>query len=257
MSGGCVRSVSELERALRERTAQVELLEEELKALGYSVAHDLRAPLNHILGFTELLRGAVPSEGGEEIRHRAEVILEAGRELGERLDALLEYSHLGRMELQWTPVNLQQLIQKVKEDIMAGAQGRSIAWQVGPVPEVEGDRALLRIAFSFLIANAVKFTRLREHAHISVATVPSSRGKVVVAVRDNGVGFNSEYAHKLFGLFRRLHHQDEFEGQGVSLAKVRRIIHRHGGEAWAQGVPGQGATFYISFPSPIGKGANG
>ena len=164
------------------------------------------------------------------------------------IDDLLAFARVGSAELQKTVVNLDELVRETAGDFQAQLQGRNIVWEIGPLPAVRADRSLLRLALVNLIANAVKFTGGRAQGKIQIGCAPGGEEETVVFIRDNGAGFDPRYAHKLFGVFQRLHTQDEFEGLGIGLANVRRIIHRHGGRAWAEGVVDGGATFYFSIP---------
>jgi signal transduction histidine kinase len=232
---------------LRARTGQLEASNAELEAFSYSVSHDLRAPLRHIEGFTDLLRrdGVAP----EQQRNYLQRISEAAVRMGRLIDDLLTFSRMGRAELRRLPLQLEALIQAVRADLQPETHGRDIVWRVLDLPEVQADPELLRLVLYNLLANAVKYTRGRERAIIEVGTSPSEAHEVVVYVKDNGVGFDMQYVDKLFGVFQRLHHADEFEGVGIGLANVRRIINRHGGRTWAVSQPGQGATFYFSLPA--------
>jgi signal transduction histidine kinase len=238
----------ELEQRVVERTAQLEAANEELEAFAYSVSHDLRAPLRHITGFTERLREqASPLEG--EARRCLEAISGATGRMGKLIDDLLSFSRMGRSELSRQRVDLAAMVRELVAELAPEAASREVRWRVDDLPVVAGDRAMLRVAFSNLLSNALKFTRPRPTAAIEVGWRPGERGETVVFVRDNGVGFDQAYAGKLFGVFQRLHREDEFEGTGVGLASVRRIVARHGGRAWAAGILGKGATFYVSLPT--------
>jgi light-regulated signal transduction histidine kinase (bacteriophytochrome) len=166
------------------------------------------------------------------------------------IDDLLAFSHIGRSNLQKTNVNLDELVREVTGDFQAEAEWRKIVWKIDPLPTVQADRALLRMVLVNLISNAVKFTGARATPKIEIGS-SSGDGETVISIRDNGAGFDSQYAGKLFGVFQRLHSQDEFEGTGIGLANVQRIIHRHGGRAWAEGVVDDGATFYFSIPNRL------
>jgi signal transduction histidine kinase len=240
----------ELERRVIERTAQLEAANKELEAFSYSVSHDLRAPLRHIDGYAGLLMksdGAALSPRGKS---HLSTIADSAKQMGVLIDDLLVFSQMGRAEMRHGPVDLHQLAQETIRDLKAQHPARHIVWELSPLPTVRGDRPMLRQVFVNLLSNAVKYSGPRDPAviAISAATDPAT-GELVVAVKDNGVGFEMAYAHKLFGVFQRLHRADEFEGTGIGLANIRRIISRHGGRTWAQGELGVGATFYFSLPS--------
>jgi len=237
-----------LEQRVIERTMQLVSLNKELEAFVYSVSHDLHAPLRHVMGFIELLKAdAGDSLSPVSLRHLA-TISKSGKRMGVLIDALLAFSLLGRAELHKTGVNLDVLLQKVLEEIKPDTVDRDIRWKINPLPQVSGDRALLQIVLTNLLANAVKFTRNREEAVIEIGCAPGESGETVIFVRDNGAGFDPKYADQLFGVFKRLHQQSEFEGTGIGLANVQRIVERHGGRVWGEGVVDGGATFYFSLP---------
>jgi PAS domain S-box-containing protein len=239
---------TELEKRVVERTAQLEAANDELEAFSYSVSHDLRAPLRHILGFVELLqRGAGLSLSKENLGYLT-TIFQSAKKMGNLIDDLLAFSRVGRAELQKQQLNLDGLFEETLADFRADTKRRNIVWKIHPLPSVRADRALLRMALVNLISNAVKFTGARAEAKIEIGCVPGSDTETVIFIHDNGAGFDQEYADKLFGVFQRLHAQDEFEGTGIGLANVQRIIHRHGGQVWAEGVVDGGATFYFSIP---------
>jgi light-regulated signal transduction histidine kinase (bacteriophytochrome) len=235
-------------RALARQTIELEASNKELEAFAYSTSHDLRAPLRHIAGYTELLQKSAGSALDPKSRRYATMILDAARTMGVLIDDLLAFSRVGRAEAQNTLVDLGALVREVWSQIERDATGREIAWRTGALPSMEGDRSMLRVVFVNLISNAVKFTRTRPQATIEVGSVGGRKGDVVVFVRDNGVGFDMKYVDKLFGVFQRLHGIEEFEGTGIGLATVQRIIARHGGTVWAEGTVDGGATFYFSAP---------
>jgi PAS domain S-box-containing protein len=237
-----------LEQRVAERTVQLEEANKELQAFSYSVSHDLRAPLRHVLGFVLKLHknvGPTLSEGDLEL---VTTITEAAKRMGHLIDDLLAFSRVGRAALQKTDVDLDDLIKETLREVEVDTQDRKIAWDIHSLPHVRADRALLRMVLVNLVSNAVKFTGHRAEAQIEIASTHDATDETVVFIRDNGAGFNPKYTKKLFGVFQRLHSHDEFEGTGIGLANVQRIIHRHGGRVWAEGVVDGGATFYISIP---------
>jgi light-regulated signal transduction histidine kinase (bacteriophytochrome) len=212
----------------------------------------LRAPLRHVMGFAEMLQKDAGPSLSEKSLSQLKIIREAAGRMGELIDDLLAFSRAGRVELQKTDVNLDELVRETLGGFQAETKGRNIAWQIQPLPVVRGDYNLLRQVLANLISNAVKFTGARAEAKIEIGCSPVTNGETVIFVRDNGAGFDPHYAHKLFGVFQRLHSAAEFEGTGIGLANVRRIILRHGGRTWAEGAVGGGATFYFSIPNQNG-----
>jgi len=241
----------ELEQRVKDRTASLEAANKELEAFAYSVSHDLRAPLRHIDGFLELLQKSSAGALDERGKHYMSTISEAARRMGTLIDDLLSFSRMGRFEMSKGQVDLGDLVQQVIRELGPETEGRTIRWRIGDLPVVTGDRAMLRIVLVNLISNALKFTRPREQAEIEIGCTGDREIETVVFVRDNGVGFDMAYVDKLFNVFQRLHRADEFEGTGIGLANVRRIINRHGGRAWAEGAVDGGATFYFSLPNTI------
>jgi light-regulated signal transduction histidine kinase (bacteriophytochrome) len=243
---------AELEERVAERTSQLRAANQELEAFSYSVSHDLRSPLRHVMAFVELLRqDAGPSLSEPSLRHLARISRAAGQ-MAALIDDLLGFAHVGQAEMQKKEVNLDQLVQEVMGDAQSQAKERNVVWEIHPLPTVRADRALLRLVLVNLISNAMKFTGTRSEAKIEIGCAPSGDGEKVIFIRDNGAGFDPRYAGKLFGVFQRLHTQEEFEGTGIGLANVQRIIHRHGGRTWAEGVVDGGATFYFSIPKENG-----
>jgi PAS domain S-box-containing protein len=241
----------ELEQRVADRTAQLLAANGELEAFAYSVSHDLRAPLRHIEGFLELLQKRTAADLDEKSRHYMATILDATKRMGTLIDDLLYFSRMGRQEMTKTRVDLTALAQEVIREIEPETEGRTVRWLLAHIPVVMGDRSMLRIVLANLISNAVKFTRWREQAEIEIGSLSGRETETLVYVRDNGVGFDMNYSDKLFGVFQRLHREDEFEGTGIGLANVRRIINRHGGRTWAEGEVGHGATFWFSLPKPL------
>jgi len=237
-----------LEDRVRARTAELEAANKELEAFAYSVSHDLRAPLRHIDGFLELLQTRTTATLDEKSQHYMATIADSARRMGVLIDDLLSFSRMGRNEISKAQLDLGELVQDVIREFRPEAAGRDIQWNLPPLPLVTGDRAMLRIVLVNLISNALKFTRSRSPAVIEISRMSGEDGMLTVFIRDNGVGFDMNYVGKLFGVFQRLHRADEFEGTGIGLANVQRIIRRHGGETWAEGKVDQGATFYFSLP---------
>jgi PAS domain S-box-containing protein len=243
-----LRLNAELEQRVGQRTAELEAANKELEAFSYSVSHDLRAPLRHVAGFVELLReDAAPRLSEKSVRYLA-TISQSAKRMGDLIDDLLAFSRVGRSEMQKDDVNLDELVRQTLSEFQAGTNGREITWDVCPLPTVRADRSMLRQVLVNLISNAVKFTGNRARAEIGVGCASTETKEIVIFVRDNGVGFDPKYAGKLFGVFQRLHSSDEFEGTGIGLANVQRIILRHGGRVWAEGAVDKGATFYFSIP---------
>lgn len=240
-------ALSEKEAQLRQRADQLEAANLELEAFSYSVSHDLRAPLRHVSGYIDLLRRKVGPQLDEKGRHYIEMITGSGEKMGRLIDDLLAFSRMGQTEMRLAPVSLGDLLQEVLKDLRGEARDRKIAWEIDPLPQVYADASMLRLALTNLLSNAIKFTRHRPDARIRVGWTEGDDGEAVVFVRDNGVGFDMKYVGKLFGVFQRLHSAAEFEGTGVGLANVRRIVHRHGGKTWAEGAVGEGATFFFTI----------
>ena len=236
----------ELEQRVVERTAQLEAANKELEAFSYSVSHDLRAPLRAVNGFA----GMVIEEFGMQVPAEAKRYLERIRHnalsMGQLIDDLLTFSRLSRQALNRREVNMTKLVQSVINDLASEREGRAIDFQTGDLPACTGDPALLRQVWFNLLSNAVKYTRGRERAIVEIGC-ETSNGEEIYFVRDNGAGFDMRYAHKLFGVFQRLHRAEDFEGTGVGLAIVQRVVHRHGGRVWAEAKEGNGATFRFTF----------
>jgi light-regulated signal transduction histidine kinase (bacteriophytochrome) len=247
------RTEDGLRRAQEElatRAAELETANKELESFTYSVSHDLRAPLRHVVGYAELLQKQSSSVLDDKARRYMAMILEASKRMGSLIDDLLSFSRLGRAEARKTAVNLNQLVREVIAELGQDTKDRDISWTIGALPVCYGDRSMLKLVLANLLSNAVKFTRIRPRAKIEIGCADRKDNQVEVFVADNGAGFEMQYVNKLFGVFQRLHRAEEFEGTGIGLATVERIIHRHGGTVRAEGVLDQGATFYFSLPKP-------
>ena len=236
----------DLERRVKERTADLAAANKELEAFTYSVSHDLRSPLRQIDGFAKILAVECGPQLDASARHYLERVCEGTRRMGNLVDDLLTFSRLGRQELQGQLTGLNSLVKEVLKELKPETQGRAIKWEVGELPFWECDPGLMKQVFTNLLSNAVKFTRPRKHTVIQVGG-EEQNGQTVIFVRDNGVGFNMKYAHKLFGFFQRLHRAEDFEGTGVGLATVLRILHKHSGRVWAEAELDKGATFYFTL----------
>ena len=240
--------ILQLNGELQRRAEQLEASNKELEAFSYSVSHDLRAPVRHIDGFVKIWQKQAGDNFDERGRRYLGIIADSARQMGTLIDDLLVFSRMSRTELHRAKVALNSLVHEAMAAIQMETDDRRIDWNIGNLPEVEADPAMLRQVFINLVANAVKYTRPRDPAKIEVGCADSANGDFVIFVRDNGVGFDMQYAHKLFGVFQRLHRAEDFEGTGIGLANVRRIITRHGGRTWAEGKPDAGATFYFTLP---------
>ncbi len=235
-------------------SAELERSNKELEAFSYSVSHDLRAPFRHILGYAELLGEDDETRLGSEGRRYLATIVESAQFAGTLVDNLLAFSRMGRTSIHPVPVNMNHLTREVLREIQREVDSRrSIEWRIGELPPVEGDMMMLRVAMTNLVSNAVKYTRKKEAALIEIEG--SIQGaEAIFHIRDNGIGFDMRHVDKLFGVFQRLHRMEEFEGTGIGLANVRRIMSRHAGRAWAEGQLNQGATFSFALPRRLHSG---
>ncbi|MGV7214670.1 sensor histidine kinase [Bradyrhizobium sp. UFLA05-112] len=241
-------AISKLNQELNLRAAELAAANKELEAFAYSVSHDLRAPLRHIVGYSELLQKHTPNSLDDKGQRYVQTIRESGKRMGNLIDDLLAFSRIGRTESRTTAVDLQKLVKEAVSEIELQTKGQDISWTIDALPVCYGDRSLLKLVLMNLLSNAVKFSGTRRPAKIEIGSVVANGDRIEIFVRDNGVGFDMQYVNKLFGVFQRLHRADEFEGTGIGLATVQRVIHRHGGTVRAEGAVDQGATFYFSLP---------
>jgi signal transduction histidine kinase len=240
-----------LEQQVQERTAQLNTANADLEAFSYSVSHDLRAPLRHISAFSQLLNEEYGSKMDAGAQQHLSRIQNGVKNMGRLIDDLLKLAHIGRKELACVATDLNSVLKDVLADLRPECEGRLIDWQIGELSSVECDPGLVKQVFANLLSNAIKYTRRREIAVIEVGEV-EEEGPSVIFVRDNGAGFDERYAAKLFGVFQRLHRAEEFEGTGVGLSTVQRIVKKHGGEVWAKGEVDKGATFFFLL-TPQGR----
>ena len=237
---------NELESRVIERTAQLEAANKELEAFTYSVSHDLRAPLRHISGFSKILSEEFSQSLPPDAQHHVQRILDGTGRMGQLVDDLLNLGRVGRKELSLQVAGLHSIVDDVIASLKSDVGDRHVEWKIGDLPYVECDTSLMQQVFHNLLSNAVKFTRPRANAVIEIGQ-EQQNGRPAVYVRDNGVGFSMKYADKLFGVFQRLHRSEDFEGTGVGLATVQRIVQKHGGRIWAEGELDRGATFYFTL----------
>ncbi len=238
---------SELEQRVADRTAALELANKELEAFSYSVSHDLRAPLRHISGFISLFLDNKTTQLTEEERGYLDIVSKSTDEMGNLIDALLSFSKLNRTELRKTTIDTRHMIKQGLQLFTPEIEARAIELQIPLLPDSFGDYQLISQVWINLISNSIKYTRKKEQAVIEIGSI-ADNGETVFFVKDNGAGFNMKYADKLFRVFQRLHKQQDFDGIGIGLANINRIVSRHGGRCWAEGETGKGATFYFSLP---------
>ena len=239
--------IEKLNGNLQHRAEQLVESNKELEAFCYSVSHDLRAPLRHVQGYVEMLQRATEGQLSEKALRFLKTISDASSDMGQLIDDLLEFSRMGRVGLNEGTVALDELVKEALKSLEMAVAGRNIEWKIAPLPEALGDSALIRQVLANLLGNAIKYSRGRDPAQIEIGLSGEEKGRMIFFVRDNGAGFDMQYAHKLFGVFQRLHRPEEFEGTGIGLANVRRIIVRHGGRVWAEGRLDEGATFYFTL----------
>ncbi|APO96420.1 sensor histidine kinase [Xanthomonas vesicatoria] len=247
--------IQELNRQMEGKVEQVSEVNRELEAFSYSVSHDLRAPLRHVAGFSDKLARHLGDAADEKSRHYMEVISSSARRMASLIDDLLVYSRLGRSALRLQAVDMQSLVAETRAILDSNVQsentGHRVDWQIAPLPVLVADENMMRQLWMNLLGNAVKYSAKREVARIEVTYTPMANGGHQFSVRDNGAGFDMEYSSKLFGVFQRLHKASEYAGTGIGLASVRRVLTRHGGRIWAEGVVDEGATFYFELPPAL------
>jgi PAS domain S-box-containing protein len=242
----------ELEATVASRTADLTRVNQELESFAYSVAHDLRAPARHVHGFARVLELRHAAGLDDKARDYLGRIVAAAHGMGLLIDHLLAFSQLSHSELAVGPVDLDEVVRRCVDELAPELEGRAVQWKIGPLPVVQGDEALLAQVVSNLVGNALKYSARSTPAVIEVFSEEAGPDEHRIAIRDNGVGIDMQYAHRLFKVFSRLHHQDEFEGTGVGLANVRRIVERHGGKVWVESEPGAGACFRFTLPRRTG-----
>jgi PAS domain S-box-containing protein len=238
----------ELETRVRERTAALALANKELEAFSYSISHDLRSPLRAIDGFASILREDHARDLKPDALRLFQLISKNASKMGHLIDDLLQFARLARTDLQSQPVKMKALVRTVVDELQSSAPNSQVELTVGELPNASGDPAMLRQVWTNLISNALKFTRGAQSPRVEIGG-HLEVGEAIYFVRDNGVGFDPKYVHKLFQVFQRLHRSEQFDGTGVGLAIVQRVVQRHGGRVWAEGKLNQGATFYFALPN--------
>jgi signal transduction histidine kinase len=240
------QDITELKKA-----SELAAINKELETFSYSISHDLRAPLRHINGFIGILKENLFNKLDEKCNYYLNTIVETTKQMNKLIDDLLEFSHLSRKELNKQEIDLNSIIETEIKNLTSELKKRNMEWKIAALPVIRGDAILIRQVLVNLLANAVKFTRSRKNTKIEIGHI-SEKAETVFYIRDNGIGFNMNNADKLFGVFQRLHRAEDFEGTGIGLANVKRIIERHGGRVWADGKVNKGATFYFSIPNKKG-----
>ena len=239
--------IAQLNTNLQVHAVELAEANKELESFSYSISHDLRAPLRHVQGYVDMLQRATQGQLSEQAQRYLKTITEASVEMGQLIDDLLAFARMGRTEMTESRVPLDEVVQHTIRGLEMATTGRNVVWQTPALPPVVGDRSLLKQVLTNLIGNAVKYSRGRDPGRIEIGCAGEEDGRIILFVRDNGAGFDMKYAHKLFGVFQRLHRAEEFEGTGIGLATVRRIVARHGGRVWAEGTVDKGATFYFTL----------
>jgi light-regulated signal transduction histidine kinase (bacteriophytochrome) len=241
------QQVEQLSEELAQRRTQLADAQRELESLTYAVSHDMRAPLRHINSFARLILEESGTQINPEMARQLEAIARSAVRLGHLIDDLLHFSRMNRLDLHKEFVDLNRLAAQARSDFEEETASQRVQWRIADLPVVHADAALMRVVFALLLSNALKFTRHRDPAVIEIDAPPAQGDETIIRVRDNGAGFDPLFKHKLFGVFQRLHHESEFEGAGIGLATVKRIIERHGGRVWADGAVDQGASVFIAL----------
>ena len=239
---------AELEHRVAERTTELEVVNKELEAFTYSVSHDLRAPLRHISGFVQLLTENKSQAMDAKSNRYLSIISDSAKQMGKLIDDLLNFSRMGRASLRYGLVDFNYLVNQVIGELESDSNHKNVKWEIMQLPSLHADYSLMKIVFVNLLDNAVKYSGKVDSPKIQIGFNKPEETKIVFYVKDNGAGFDMKYAHKLFGVFQRLHSTEEYEGTGIGLATVRRIVHKHNGETWAEGEVGKGASFFLSLP---------
>ena len=237
-----------LEHRVTERTAQLEAINKELETFAYSISHDLRTPIRQVYSFADILQKSLKSINlSEEINSYLEMIIKLTKRASKMIDDLMEFSSTGRLEMFYTTIDMNSLVEEIKQQIVSQTDNRNILWEIESLPSVNGDRTLIRLVWQNLIENAIKYTSYKNIAEINIGSNINS-SEITFFIKDNGVGFDMRYVDRIFGIFQRLHSSQEFEGTGIGLANVQRIVHRHRGRIWTQSAVNEGTTIYFSLP---------